>query len=83
MPPKKGTPSGVRNIVIGQQPWPDRGEPEHIADVAAFLVSDDARFITGETVKVDGGLMAAGPHAYKGEFEAAFPDGMDEGTSKA
>ena len=45
---------------FGQQPWPDRGEPEHIADVAAFLCSDDARFITGETVKVDGGLLAQG-----------------------
>lgn len=43
-----------------QQPWPDRGEPEHIADVAAFLCSDEARFITGETVKVDGGLLAQG-----------------------
>lgn len=43
-----------------QQPWPDRGEPEHIADVAAFLCSDDARFITGETIKVDGGLLAQG-----------------------
>jgi hypothetical protein len=28
--------------------------------VAAFLCSDDARFITGETVKVDGGLLAKG-----------------------
>ena len=45
---------------FGQQPWPDRGAPEHIADVAAFLASDDARFITGETVKVDGGLLAQG-----------------------
>lgn len=43
-----------------RQPWPDRGEPEAIADVAAFLASDDARFITGETVKVDGGLLAQG-----------------------
>ena len=43
-----------------RQPWPDRGEPEVIADVAAFLCSDDARFITGETVKVDGGLLAQG-----------------------
>jgi NAD(P)-dependent dehydrogenase (short-subunit alcohol dehydrogenase family) len=42
------------------QPWPDRGEPDCIADVAAFLASDDARFITGETVKVDGGLLAQG-----------------------
>lgn len=45
---------------FGQQPWPDRGAPEHIADVAAFLASDDARFITGETVRVDGGLLAQG-----------------------
>jgi NAD(P)-dependent dehydrogenase (short-subunit alcohol dehydrogenase family) len=42
------------------QPWPDRGEPDCIADVAAFLCSDEARFITGETIKVDGGLLAQG-----------------------
>jgi hypothetical protein len=45
---------------FAQQPWPERGEPEHIADVATFLASDEARFITGETVKVDGGLLAQG-----------------------
>jgi NAD(P)-dependent dehydrogenase (short-subunit alcohol dehydrogenase family) len=45
---------------LSQQPWPDHGEPEAIADVASFLVSDEARFITGETVRVDGGLLAQG-----------------------
>jgi NAD(P)-dependent dehydrogenase (short-subunit alcohol dehydrogenase family) len=45
---------------FSHQPWPDRGEPEVIADVASFLVSDEARFITGETIKVDGGLLAQG-----------------------
>ena len=41
-----------------RQPWPDRGEPEVIADVASFLVSDEARFITGVILPVDGGQSA-------------------------
>lgn len=32
------------------------GTPDDIADVVAFLASDAARFITGETVCVDGGM---------------------------
>ncbi len=35
------------------------GEPEDVAGVAAFLASDEAAFITGETVTVDGGSIAA------------------------
>ncbi len=43
------------------QPWPDYGRGEHIAGAALFLASDDAQFVTGEALVVDGGLMAAGP----------------------
>jgi NAD(P)-dependent dehydrogenase (short-subunit alcohol dehydrogenase family) len=43
------------------QPWPDRGEPAMIADVACWLAGDEARFVTGEAVVADGGLMAAAP----------------------
>ena len=43
------------------QPWPERGEPEMIADVACWLAGDESRFVTGETVTADGGLMAATP----------------------
>jgi NAD(P)-dependent dehydrogenase (short-subunit alcohol dehydrogenase family) len=34
------------------------GEPEDVAEVVAFLASDAARFITGQTIFVDGGLTA-------------------------
>lgn len=34
------------------------GTPEDVADVVTFLTSDAARFITGQTVFVDGGLSA-------------------------
>ena len=33
------------------------GTPEDVAGVAAFLVSDDASYITGTTVGIDGGLL--------------------------
>jgi len=32
------------------------GRPEDIADTALFLASDSAAYITGEVIKVDGGL---------------------------
>jgi NAD(P)-dependent dehydrogenase (short-subunit alcohol dehydrogenase family) len=35
------------------------GEPEDIARSALFLASDDASFITGAEIVVDGGAMAA------------------------
>nr|EKQ9309312.1 SDR family oxidoreductase [Cronobacter sakazakii] len=35
------------------------GEPEDIADAIAFLASDDARYITGANLPVDGGLTAS------------------------
>jgi NAD(P)-dependent dehydrogenase (short-subunit alcohol dehydrogenase family) len=47
-----------------KQPWPDLGLPEHIADTALFLASDDSRFITGQVIVVDGGLTALGPDLF-------------------
>jgi meso-butanediol dehydrogenase / (S,S)-butanediol dehydrogenase / diacetyl reductase len=34
------------------------GEPEDVASAAVFLASDDAAWITGEVLRVDGGLLA-------------------------
>lgn len=33
------------------------GQPEDIADVMVFLATDDARFLTGQGIMVDGGVM--------------------------
>lgn len=33
------------------------GKPEDVAGLVAFLASDDARYITGQTINVDGGLI--------------------------
>lgn len=48
----------------GLQPLPITGLPEHIAGAALFLASDDAAFVTGHALVVDGGLEAAGPKLF-------------------
>ncbi|MFN7169564.1 MAG: SDR family NAD(P)-dependent oxidoreductase [Pannonibacter sp.] len=40
-------------------PWPRLGTPEDVANTALFLASDEATYITGHTLFVDGGWMAA------------------------
>ncbi|HHZ05342.1 MAG TPA: 3-oxoacyl-[acyl-carrier-protein] reductase [Clostridiales bacterium] len=37
-------------------PMKKRGKPEDVANAIAFLASDDASYITGEVIKVDGGM---------------------------
>jgi NAD(P)-dependent dehydrogenase (short-subunit alcohol dehydrogenase family) len=39
-------------------PWPRLGRPEDVASAALFLASDEATYITGENLMVDGGWMA-------------------------
>jgi len=60
-------PGCTRTEMIAGQTWPDAvppwtalrrlGEPEDIADIVAFLASDDGRWVTGVTIPANGGLI--------------------------
>ncbi|EYA03424.1 ribbon-helix-helix, copG family protein [Bacteroides fragilis str. S6L8] len=51
----------VRKIFLGQCATPYLGEPQDVAATIAFLASEDARYITGQTIVVDGGLTIHNP----------------------
>jgi 3-oxoacyl-[acyl-carrier protein] reductase len=44
-----------KNMIINHTPLGRIGQPEEIANVVAFLASDEASFMTGATVEVSGG----------------------------
>jgi glucose 1-dehydrogenase len=47
----------ARHTILSRTPLGRCGEPEEIAAIAAFLASDDASYITGQTLYADGGRM--------------------------
>ncbi|MEP7290079.1 MAG: 3-oxoacyl-ACP reductase FabG [Chloroflexota bacterium] len=49
-------PEKIRTAVIERIPYKRMGDPEEIAAVHAFLASDEASYITGQVIWVDGGV---------------------------
>ncbi|RZQ65241.1 SDR family NAD(P)-dependent oxidoreductase [Amycolatopsis suaedae] len=66
----------VRNALAGTYPLGELAQPQDIADVIAFLLSERARFVSGETITVDGALTTVLP-------EPTFPaDEQPPGRSR-
>ncbi len=52
----KVLPDAVKNAALQVIPMKTLGQPEDVAKAIAFLASDDARYITGQVLCVDGGM---------------------------
>ncbi len=50
-------PEAAREAILGRIPMRDMGKPEDIANCALFLASDEARYITGQVLVCDGGMV--------------------------
>ncbi|MFT4067823.1 SDR family NAD(P)-dependent oxidoreductase [Paraburkholderia sp.] len=60
-PAGRGLPAALRESLKRHQLTPEPGRADDVANAVAFLVSDEARFITGQLLVVDGGMSAHQP----------------------
>lgn len=58
---QKEMPEEIKQILLDQHLTPALGSPRQIADVIAFLASDESAFVTGHTMMADGGFTSHAP----------------------
>jgi len=61
---EKADQRGTRERIGQINPTARAGQPEEIAEMACFLLSDRASYVNGQAVAVDGGLSASHPWAF-------------------
>ena len=55
--PAPGEDPAARDRILSRTPLGRAGEPEEVAAVAVFLASDEASYLTGQTIYPDGGRL--------------------------
>jgi 3-oxoacyl-[acyl-carrier protein] reductase len=48
-------PEKYRDMILSNTPLGRMGQPEEVANVVAFLASDEASYMTGAAIEVSGG----------------------------
>ena len=77
---KKNVFGPMVDILAENTLTPRLGEPEDIAAAVAYLASDDAEFVTGAILDVDGGILCH--HPYYSDVVRAFGAGMVFGSEE-
>jgi 3-oxoacyl-[acyl-carrier protein] reductase len=56
---RRGVPDEfLKNVILDRKPLGRMGTPEEVAEAVLFLLSDRSSYITGEVLRVDGGLLS-------------------------
>lgn len=74
LPPEKREAANrmIAQAAAGAQPVRRAGAPEDVAAAVCFLLSDDASFITGTSLLVDGGMTVGARHSWDPEEPGQF-----------
>jgi 3alpha(or 20beta)-hydroxysteroid dehydrogenase len=66
-PMTAGAPETFRQANLDLTPLSRAGQPEEVAELMVFLMSDESRFISGAEIQIDGGQVAGGISKFMSE----------------
>jgi NAD(P)-dependent dehydrogenase (short-subunit alcohol dehydrogenase family) len=74
--------AALRQVAPSVQPVPTAGAPRHIADACVFLASEEAAFVNGIYLVVDGGLTIGPRHAWDPETKSLIRTAISDAVQR-